>query len=337
MSRSAHEFAEPMKVSLSGDVSSFPRFVADRKYVEEQAVRLAHVRLAEEHLRLMQHNALLNLTARWGQQSMFSTQAALSSQAWLAQSELRLQSQAVLPSHPATHSQAKAVRGRKISLAKPGRQSNRSSVSTAASATPGPSSRSPSPSCRSEDSTTPGPSSRTPSPSPREPDHEPDQESCPKTTLILRNLPMRYGRDEMVKLLNAEGFGGSFDLVYHPIDFGTKLGFGYAFVNFVDSDAAERCSQHFHGFAQWEVQHKKDCEVSQSTELQGLDAHVERYRNSPVMHESVLDEFKPAMFNSVGERISFAPPTKKISKPRAPRVRRQEMRVAKRMATDEKC
>ena len=26
---------------------------------------------------------------------------------------------------------------------------------------------------------------------------------------------------------------------------------------------------------------------------QGLDAHIERYRNSPVMHEDVPDEYKP--------------------------------------------
>jgi hypothetical protein len=153
------------------------------------------------------------------------------------------------------------------------------------------------------------------------------------TTLILRNLPIGYSRDELFELLDHEGFNGKYDLVYHPIDFGTRLGFGYAFVNFVSVEAAAQCSEHFNGFTGWKTKHDKACEVSQSTELQGLEAHVERYRNSPVMHETVPDEFKPATFVD-GSRVPFPLPTKKVTKPRAPRVRRQEMRVAKRVAME---
>lgn len=144
---------------------------------------------------------------------------------------------------------------------------------------------------------------------------------------------MGYSRDELFELLDNEGFNGKYDLVYHPIDFGTRLGFGYAFVNFVTAEAAAECSEYFNGFTSWKTNHDKACEVSQSTELQGLEAHIERYRNSPVMHETVPDEFKPATFTG-GRRMPFPLPTKKVTKPRAPRVRRQEMRVAKRVAME---
>jgi len=53
---------------------------------------------------------------------------------------------------------------------------------------------------------------------------------------------------------------------------------------------------------------------------QGLPAHIDRYRNSPVMHESVEDEYKPAVFSpGTGDRAVFPPPTKKL---RVPRIRR---------------
>lgn len=48
---------------------------------------------------------------------------------------------------------------------------------------------------------------------------------------------------------------------------------------------------------------------------QGLEAHVERYRNSPVMHEDVPDTFKPVLFAN-GVRISFPLPTRKLRAPR---------------------
>jgi hypothetical protein len=49
---------------------------------------------------------------------------------------------------------------------------------------------------------------------------------------------------------------------------------------------------------------------------QGLGENVERYRNSPLMHDSVPMECKPAMYDHSGNRIMFPRPIKAISKPR---------------------
>lgn len=104
--------------------------------------------------------------------------------------------------------------------------------------------------------------------------------------------------------------------MYLPIDFSSQAGFGYAFVNFVSIHEAERFKLHFHGFREWETPSEKVCDVLWSAARQGLQANIERFRNSPVMHESVSDNFKPALFVD-GIRVPFPPPTKK---PRAPEI-----------------
>merc|ERR1719498_778285 len=92
---------------------------------------------------------------------------------------------------------------------------------------------------------------------------------------------------------------------------------GEALVNFESYAAGKMARVNLQGFSQWKVQSLNVCEVSWSDPLQGLDAHVDRYRNSPLMHEAVPDMYKPVLLKD-GIRISFPPPTKKL---RAPRVR----------------
>jgi len=49
--------------------------------------------------------------------------------------------------------------------------------------------------------------------------------------------------------------------------------------------------------------------------LQGLEANIERYRNSPTMHELVPDAYRPMLFVN-GQQVAFPAPTKKIKPPR---------------------
>eukprot|EP00425_Heterocapsa_triquetra_P000284 CAMPEP_0195053216 /NCGR_PEP_ID=MMETSP0448-20130528/2439_1 /TAXON_ID=66468 /ORGANISM="Heterocapsa triquestra, Strain CCMP 448" /LENGTH=473 /DNA_ID=CAMNT_0040082491 /DNA_START=85 /DNA_END=1506 /DNA_ORIENTATION=+ len=137
-----------------------------------------------------------------------------------------------------------------------------------------------------------------------------------RTSIMLRNLPNDYTLTMLLALLDAEGFSGRYDFAYLPVDFTRWAGFGYAFVNMVSHVDAQAAWRHFQGFNNWQVSSQKTCEVCWGDPLQGLAAHVERYRNSPVMHESVPDGCKPAMFNE-GRRIAFPPPTKRIRAPRA--------------------
>merc|ERR1719507_2334427 len=119
----------------------------------------------------------------------------------------------------------------------------------------------------------------------------------------------------VLDLLDAHGFAGCYDFVYYPIDFKRKAGLGYAFLNMVAHSEARRVSVCLHGFSRWHYRSAKVLEVTWGTPLQGLAAHIHRYRNSPVMHEDVPDEFKPLMFRD-GIRVPFPSPTKKLNRPR---------------------
>lgn len=138
------------------------------------------------------------------------------------------------------------------------------------------------------------------------------------TTVMLRNLPDIYSRHGLELLLDSRGFQGEYDFIYMPMNFRTKASFGYAFANFVSNSSAKRCNEVFQDFCEWDVPSDKVCDVSWSNMHQGFFAHIDRYRNSPVMHESVPDLYKPAIFSG-GERVRFPEPTKKV---RVPRIRR---------------
>jgi hypothetical protein len=136
-----------------------------------------------------------------------------------------------------------------------------------------------------------------------------------RTTVMMKNLPNNYTGKMLMELLEDEGFAGSYDLLYLPIDFHSNTGLGYAFLNLIDPDIAERFCTHFTGFSKWRVGSEKVSIVTWSDTLQGLQAHIERYKNSPVMHESVPEEHKPMLFQG-SKQVAFPPPTKKIRAPR---------------------
>jgi len=140
-----------------------------------------------------------------------------------------------------------------------------------------------------------------------------------RTTVMVRNVPNSYMSSSLVELLEAAGYRAAFDFTYLPIDFRTGVNLGYAFVNFVSHSDAQRFIGDFDGFRDWSMESLKVCEVSWADPYQGLEDHIERYRNSPVMHENMPDEYKPRVYVQ-GVRIQFPEPTKRI---RAPRMRPQ--------------
>jgi len=135
-----------------------------------------------------------------------------------------------------------------------------------------------------------------------------------KTTVMWKNLPNNYTRDDLLGLINKHGFESTYDFFYSPIDFTSNALVGYAFLNFVSTEEANRFYDKFQNFTQWNLKSEKVSQVTWSHPLQGLDGHVERYRNSPVMHADVTDEKKPVLLQD-GIRIAFPLPTKKLRAP----------------------
>mmetsp|Transcript_26699 Transcript_26699/g.84720 ORF Transcript_26699/g.84720 Transcript_26699/m.84720 type:complete len:396 (-) Transcript_26699:255-1442(-) len=138
-----------------------------------------------------------------------------------------------------------------------------------------------------------------------------------ETTVMLRNIPNRYTQGMLLALLDEHNFKSNYDFVYLPMDFRNGVNLGYAFVNLLSHQDALRFMEAFQGFARWFFDSAKVCEVSWAHPHQGLHEHVERYRNSPVMHPTMPEEYKPMIFKD-GERVPFPAPTKAI---RAPKLR----------------
>merc|ERR1719160_1664230 len=137
-----------------------------------------------------------------------------------------------------------------------------------------------------------------------------ERQSSSKTTVIWRNLPNNYTRDGLLELINSYGFQGSYNFFYSPVDFSTNALVGYAFINFVSTAEAQRFFSCFKGFTAWTLNSVKVSEVAWS-QLQGLEDHLERYRNSAVMHPEVADDKRPALFQE-GIRVFFPAPTKRL-------------------------
>jgi hypothetical protein len=133
---------------------------------------------------------------------------------------------------------------------------------------------------------------------------------------MLRNIPKVFTRQKLTVLMDEQGFMGCYDFVHVPLNLqshGTES-VGYALVNMVSHQHGKKFLQHFN---RYEFQTGKFCEASWSSTCQGLASHVEKYRNSAVMHESVPAEHKPAVYQ-FGHWVPFSEPTRSI---RAPRVR----------------
>jgi len=86
-------------------------------------------------------------------------------------------------------------------------------------------------------------------------------------------------------------------------------------VNLVTPKDAELFIEHFQGFDRWPEPESQRAVVHLSEALQGLNEQIERYRNSALMHHSISDDLRPAIY-SQGMRMRFPEPTVPIKQPK---------------------
>lgn len=129
------------------------------------------------------------------------------------------------------------------------------------------------------------------------------------TTLMVRNLPTDLSQPAFVQQFIETGWKGLFDFVYMPMNLRGHGNFGYAFINFASHSLAAQVMRQM-------PNSEPDGWTSVWSTCQGLSANIERYRNSPLMHELVPKECKPAAYDHSGNQIPFPSPTKNIPKPR---------------------
>lgn len=137
-----------------------------------------------------------------------------------------------------------------------------------------------------------------------------DEARAESTTVMLRNLPPCYTRQMLMDLLAKKGLSHHVDFLYLPINFELSQNVGYSFLNLTCKEQTERLFDAFEGFRDWGVESDRVCSVSWS-DTQGLDANIERYRNSPIMRNEVPDEFKPTLLSD-GAPVALPKPTRQL-------------------------
>jgi len=147
-----------------------------------------------------------------------------------------------------------------------------------------------------------------------------------RTTLMLRNLPLDICRDVLLGHLDDAGFAGAYNFVYLPVDFTRRRGLGYALVSACTPEVAEVMLLRLDGYRLGRADSEEDVwQASWSDPCRSVAEHIERYRNSPVMHPNMPDEYKPAIFMD-GKRVAFPPPTRPIRPPRIRHLKASEIR-----------
>eukprot|EP00435_Cladocopium_sp_Y103_P027281 s1861_g6.t1 len=113
---------------------------------------------------------------------------------------------------------------------------------------------------------------------------ETSDSKCPTgtTTLMLRNVPNHYDRENMLKELEGLGYGESFNFLYLPIDSVTKNNVGYAFVNFEDEKKCKRCMNQMSGYIFKGQPNRRRLVIVSVAHLQGLDKNLEHCRRTQV-------------------------------------------------------
>lgn len=113
---------------------------------------------------------------------------------------------------------------------------------------------------------------------------ETSDSKCPTgtTTLMLRNVPNHYDRENMLKELEGLGYGGSFNFLYLPIDSMTKNNVGYAFVNFEDEKTCKGCMKQMSGYIFKGQPNRRRLVIVSVAHLQGLKKNLEHCRRTQV-------------------------------------------------------
>ncbi|KAI9141264.1 RNA recognition motif 2-domain-containing protein [Paraphysoderma sedebokerense] len=129
-----------------------------------------------------------------------------------------------------------------------------------------------------------------------------------RTTFMIRNIPNKYTQRMLIDFIN-ESHKGCYDFLYLRMDFTNRCNMGYAFINFVDSNAVISFAQKVVGKKWTKFNSDKVCMLSYAN-IQGKQALIERFRNSSVMEEPPA--YRPKIFftsgPNKGEEEPFPPP-----------------------------
>jgi len=124
-------------------------------------------------------------------------------------------------------------------------------------------------------------------------------------TLMLRNIPNKYTQEQL--LADLDSYRKAIDFLYLPTDFKNTCNLGYAFLNFRDGDVAEAFAAAHNGERLPRFPLSPKVLSVQCARVQGVQANIERFRDSSVMGVQV-EAMKPMLFED-GMQIPFPAPS----------------------------
>ncbi|RKO92717.1 RNA recognition motif 2, partial [Blyttiomyces helicus] len=99
-----------------------------------------------------------------------------------------------------------------------------------------------------------------------------------RTTFMIRNIPNKYTQTQLMEYINIS-HKGQYDFLYLRIDFINKCNVGYAFINFLNTDAIVSFAEKIVGKRWPKFSSEKICILSYAN-IQGRDALIEKFRSS---------------------------------------------------------
>lgn len=120
-----------------------------------------------------------------------------------------------------------------------------------------------------------------------------DSGSDVRTTVMLRNIPNRMTKAQVLDVLQDMMPRGSLDFFYLRIDFVNGSNVGYGFVNLVDPELVAMFVLKMRGF-RW-PNSDKIADVSYAT-IQGRETLIQKFRNSNVMEQP--EHYRPMLLYS---------------------------------------
>jgi len=128
------------------------------------------------------------------------------------------------------------------------------------------------------------------------------------TCLMVRNIHNKYTQRMLVQDFKRAGFHSTYDFLYVPVDFNSRLNVGYFFINFEEPRFAHQFVRRFHGHKLTAFTTNKSFNIGIAN-LQGLEANIKKLQDSCIMTNTIPPEYQPMLFDcDTGAELPFPSP-----------------------------
>jgi len=101
------------------------------------------------------------------------------------------------------------------------------------------------------------------------------------TTLMVRGIPCSFSQENMMEIIDGAGLQDQYNFFYLPRAGNNGSNLGYAFINFLDHESAEKCVAMFNGVPLDPSRSTKICTISPG-DIQGLVNLRKHFRRTAV-------------------------------------------------------